>query len=388
MTPAARIQSSIEILDTILSGMATEQALTRWARAHRFAGSKDRAAIRDLVFSTIRCRNSFAFLGGGFSGRSLMIGSIVAENADLSDVFNGVGYGPSVLTEAEHLAVKSTEDLPQLESVDLPDWIWEKFQEDLGNAAQETAEILRRRAPVFLRVNLKKCDRNGAINLLKGEGIEAKPHPLSEAALEVTKNPRRVALSSPYKSGFVELQDAASQAVCDFLAVPKSGSVLDYCAGGGGKSLAMAAKTDATIYAYDANSHRLSDLPERAERASIQLEILENIPDNSKFDLVFCDVPCSGSGSWRRSPDGKWNLTKTGLDDLTGVQLEILQSASVLVQENGELAYATCSLFDCENSALVKDFLSKNPEWSLISERRFGPAQGGDGFYVARMTRV
>jgi len=388
MTPAARVQSSIEILDTVLSGMATEQALTRWARANRFAGSKDRAAVRDLVFSAIRCRASFAFLGGSETGRGLMIGSLIAENANIDEMFCGLGYAPEPLTDDERSTLKSPEDVPDDIAVDLPDWIWAKFQEDLGDSAAETAKVLRNRASVFLRANLKKCTQSQAVDLLKAEGIEVRCHSLSDTALEVTTNPRRVALSKAYTSGFVELQDAASQAVCDFLELPNAGRILDYCAGGGGKSLAMAARTEADIFAHDANSSRMSDLPSRAERASISLNILDEISSDAQFDLVLCDVPCSGSGSWRRSPDGKWGLSKESLSGLNATQTKILAEAAKLVKPQGELAYATCSVFACENRDRVDAFIFENPNWSVIADRQFLPQQGGDGFYIARLTRA
>ena len=388
MTPAARVQSSIEILDTILSGMATEQALTRWARANRFAGSKDRAAVRDLVFSAIRCRASFAFLGGNETGRGLMIGSLIAENANIDEMFCGLGYAPEPLTDDERSELKSPADLPDDIAVDLPDWIWAKFQEDLGDSAAETAKVLRNRASVFLRVNLKKCTQSQAVDLLKAEGIEVRCHSLSDTALEVTTNPRRVALSKAYTSGFVELQDAASQAVCDFLELPNAWRILDYCAGGGGKSLAIAARTEADIFAHDANLSRMSDLPSRAERASISLNILDEIPNGAQFDLVLCDVPCSGSGSWRRSPDGKWGLSRESLADLNATQTQILTEAAKLVKPHGELAYATCSVFACENRDRVDAFILEHPDWSVIADRQFLPQRGGAGFYIARLTRA
>ena len=388
MTPAARIQSSIELLDTILSGVPTEQALTRWARSNRFAGSKDRAAIRDHVFSAIRCRNSFALLGGEHTGRGLMIGAIISAKENVDEAFNGIGYGPEALSEDERGSLRTLESLSDDERTDMPDWIWKKLQEDLGDEAIQAAEYLRHRAPVFLRVNLRKCDVETAITLLKEDEIEAEIHELSATALQVVKNPRRVAQSRAYKDGYVELQDVASQAVCDFLSLPNSGKILDFCAGGGGKSLAIAAKSDANIFAHDANILRMKDLPERGAKASTSIKILENTPIEERFDLVLCDVPCSGSGSWRRSPDGKWNLTETSLDDLNETQANILEEASSLVLDGGELAYATCSVFHCENRALVDAFVANNSEWRVIEDHQFLPQDGGDGFYIARLTRV
>ena len=317
-----------------------------------------------------------------------MIGAMIADGENLNEVFSGTGYGPSALTEEELATLQTLEGLKTANCVDLPDWLWEKLQEDLGELAVETAEYLRHRAPVFLRTNLRKCDVRTAIALLKDDEIEVQAHSLSETALQVTKNPRRVALSKAYKDGFVELQDVASQAVCDFLNLPESGSILDFCAGGGGKALAMGARTDAKIFVHDSNFHRMVDLPERAEKASTTLGVLEETPVDERFDLVVCDVPCSGSGSWRRSPDGKWNLTECLLSDLSVTQAEILDQAASLVHSGGELAYATCSVFVCENRDQVNAFIERYPDWSVVSDRLFLPQDGGDGFYVARLTRA
>lgn len=388
MTPAARVQSSIDLLDTILSGVPTEQALTRWARANRFAGSKDRAAIRDHVFAAIRCRRSFAALGGSETGRGLMIGLLRSTDADVSAMFDGSNYGADALSE-EEMALTSTLDTLEPEvQADLPDWLWQRFQEDLGDAAAATAECLRHRADVFLRVNLLKSDVDNAIDALAKGEVSAERHALSETALIVTKNARRVSQSEAYRDGFVELQDAASQAVCDFLDLPVKAEVLDYCAGGGGKSLALAAKSGVSMFAHDANPERMKDLPIRAERAGANVTVLENTDINQPFDIVLCDVPCSGSGSWRRSPDGKWRLTPESLDELVETQSTILDTVVDLVRDNGEIAYATCSVLTAENQGQIEGFLSRNPAWKLVDDRQFLPQDGADGFYIARLTRT
>ena len=388
MTPAARVCSAIEVLDAILSGTPTEQALTRWARGNRFAGSKDRAAIRDYVFDAVRCRRSYAALGGSETGRGLILGGLRTKDIDARVLFDGSKYGAATLSDAELAVDVRLSDLRLGERLDLQDWVWELFAQDLGEAAFDAADTLRKRANIFLRVNLSKCDVSTARTLLKEEGIETDTHALSETALLVLSNARRIALTDAYKNGMVELQDSASQAVCDFLKLPSSGRILDFCAGGGGKSLAMAAQTKATVFAHDANAKRMSDLLLRASRANADVQIIEKIEENSTFDLVLCDVPCSGSGSWRRSPDGKWSLTTNMLESLRNTQLEILTDASGHVSAKGELAYATCSVFSSENSKQISMFLNDNPEWSLIGDRQFLPQDGGDGFYVARLTRA
>ena len=387
MTPAARARSAIEVLDTILSGTPTEQALTRWARNNRFAGSKDRAAIRDLVFDAIRCRRSYATLGGAETGRGLILGGMRDKNINAEEIFDDSTYGAPTLTTQESSLTTTFSQISVAHQADLQDWVWSAFEQDLGDKAFDTALALRSRADVFLRVNLRKCDLPSAVNLLKVEGIEVERHPLSDSALRVTKNPRRVAQSDAYMNGLVELQDAASQAVCDFINLPTGGDILDYCAGGGGKSLAMAARTDAKIHAHDANVGRMKDIPQRANRAGVRIQCLDKTPNTKSYELVVCDVPCSGSGSWRRSLDGKWSITPETLDALLKTQAEILRNAAALVTKGGELAYATCSVLAAENRDQVQTFLDACPDWVLIKDRQFLPQDGGDGFYIARLTR-
>ena len=371
-----------------MDGAASEQALTRWARQNRYAGSKDRAAVRDLVYEAMRCRLSFAALGGAETGRGLMIGMVRSTNDDLPEVFSGQKYAPEALSTDELSVSTSLDDFDDHTRHDLPKWTWQKLQESLGDQADEAAQSLRHRADVFLRVNTGKATLEKAQDVLAGEGIDTAPHHLSATALKVLTNPRRVGQSQAYKDGLVELQDAASQAVCDFLELPDTGRVLDFCAGGGGKSLAIAARTEARVFAYDANQKRMGDIPERAQRAGVAIDILNEVPSAAEFNLVFCDVPCSGSGSWRRDPDGKWSLTPESLESLCKTQAEILDQCAGLVSASGELAYATCSMLSDENRTQINKFCERHTEWRLIDDRQFLPNEGGDGFYVARLTRA
>lgn len=190
--------------------------------------------------------------------------------------------------------------------------------------------------------------------------------------------------------GWVELQDAASQAVVDHLPVSKGQRVLDFCAGGGGKTLAVAARIGTQVFAHDSAPDRMQDLPVRAVRAGADIQILETeqLSHAEKFDVVFCDAPCSGSGAWRRAPDGKWSLTEERLSELNTIQDDILDQAADLVKETGVLVYATCSVLSEENSERSQAFVTRNPAWSIVSERTWSLADGSDGFYSAHFTRV
>ncbi|MBY6166197.1 RsmB/NOP family class I SAM-dependent RNA methyltransferase [Pseudooceanicola nitratireducens] len=390
MTPDARIATAAELLDSILDGQPAEQVLTGWARRSRFAGSKDRAAIRDHVFDALRCRRSYALLGGGMTGRGLMFGQLLAQGRAPEEAFTGQGHAPEQLTEDETAALRrdveaALAEAPAPVAGDMPDWIWPLLTEALGADAAGAAALLRQRAPVFLRVNTARGDLETARASLLRDGIETQEHPLSPTALEVTSGARQVARSTAYETGLVELQDAASQALSDALPLRNGMTILDYCAGGGGKTLAMAAHVQARITAHDANPGRLSDLPARAARAGVDVAIARQ--PKGPFDLVLCDVPCSGSGAWRRSPEGKWALTTDALTELNQTQDDILQKAAALTAQDGVLAYATCSLFRAENEDRIAKFLSETKGWVLDFERRWLPQMGGDGFYLACLRR-
>lgn len=387
MTPAARQQAAIEILDQVLAGEAAEKALTSWGRRSRFAGSKDRAAVRDHVFTALRCLRSHAALGGARSGRGLILGALREAGLDPDSVFTGEGHAPAPLTDAER-QLPAPPAAPD-ESLDIPEWLWPDFRASLGGAAEEAARALRSRAPVHLRVNALRGTVAGALEALAAEGISAAPHPAAEMALEVREGARKLRNAAAYRGGLVELQDAASQAVVEQLPLHSGMKVLDYCAGGGGKTLAMAARAELRLFAHDADPRRMKDLPQRAARAGAAVTCLPGaaLAAEAPFDLVLCDVPCSGSGSWRRAPEGKWRLTAQGLRDLGALQAKILQSAAALVAPGGVLAYATCSMLKVENSVPVQEFLAKNREWQQVSERSWQVQQGTDGFHVAVLTR-
>lgn len=386
MTPSARLSAAIEILDRVLAGTPAEQALTNWGRSSRFAGSGDRAAVRDLVFDALRCRRSFAALGGP-GGRGLILGGLRDAGADVAALFTGEGHAPAALTEAE--ATGQPEPAP-LEALDCPDWLAPRLQDSLGADFAPVMQALRHRAPVFLRVNSALTTLAGAQQRLAAEGIATEPHPLADTALRVTEGARRVHASAAFAEGLVELQDAASQAVVAALPLATGQSVLDYCAGGGGKTLAMAARARLKLFAHDADAGRMRDLPVRAKRAGAQVTVLgpAAVERQAPYDLVLADVPCSGSGSWRRAPEAKWALTEERLQALCVIQGEILDRVAPLVAETGHLAYATCSLLAEENARQIDAFLARHPGWERRLERRFTPLDGGDGFFLAILARI
>jgi 16S rRNA (cytosine967-C5)-methyltransferase len=381
MTPAARVQAAIEVLDQWLGGQPVEKALINWGRSNRYAGSGDRAAVRDLVFDAVRCKLSFAAHGGALTGRGLMLGRARALGVD--PLFTGGPHAPAVLGNEGGAAPDG------LIALDCPDWLAPALQDALGGDFPAVMQALQSRAPVFLRVNLLKTTLLAAQAKLAEDGVLTEPHPLADTALIVTENPRKVAASTAYSEGLVELQDAASQAVIAALPPIKGLKVLDYCAGGGGKTLAIAALRPAQIIAHDALATRLSDLPDRAKRAGAKVQLAETakLAAIAPFDLILTDVPCSGSGAWRRQPEAKWALTPDKLATLTALQTEILDKAATLVAAGGWLAYATCSLLNAENQDQAAAFLQRQPSFALEKQLRLTPLDGGDGFFLALFQR-
>lgn len=388
MTPEARVAAAIAVLDRILDDVPAEKALTGWARQSRFAGSKDRAAVRDHVFDALRCKRSFAALGGAMTGRGLMLGALRKAGQNPNTVFSGIGHAPTPLTDAE----KQGGRLPEImaEQLDLPDWLWPQIEQSLGPRAEDTARALQNRAPVHLRVNIRRMTREEVQARLLEQGIETRTHPATATALEVVTGARRIRQIDLYLSGAVEFQDAASQAIVDALPLGDGMRVIDYCAGGGGKSLAMAAQADIELFAHDAFPNRMADLPVRAERAGILATILpsDKLAQIAPFDLVLCDAPCSGSGSWRRDPEAKWRLTAERLAELARIQQDILNRASQLMAPSGTLAYATCSLLCAENDAAIDRFLSEHPGWHCTFRRLWPMEEGTDGFFSAHLRRI
>jgi len=384
MTPAARIAAAIDVLDIWCSGVPAEQALTRWARQSRFAGSKDRAAVRDHVYDVLRSKDTAATFGGGVSGRALMLGLLRSRGEDVAAFFTGAGYGPDPLTENEAAFAPAT---PDAWVWNMPDWLVEAVTTSLGDKSMDAARILQTRAPVTVRVNRHKGDVENARALLAQVDIHTTQNPVEENALTITDGARRLRNSPAYLDGFVELQDAASQAVVALL--PPAPRCLDYCAGGGGKALAIAAQEGREVFAHDHAPERMKEISMRAARAGVTVHELSSgvLEQHAPFDLVLCDVPCSGSGAWRRSPEGKWSFTPERLAELQQIQSDVLSKAANLVSANGWLIYATCSLLKTENEDIVAQFLSDNSDWHCVLEKRFDVCDDADGFYTAHLKR-
>jgi 16S rRNA (cytosine967-C5)-methyltransferase len=389
MTPAARLQAAIEILDEVIAsarddGPPADSIVTRYFKHRRYAGSKDRRAVRELVFRAIR-RSAERPL----SGRAAMLGLAKDEPA-LVDLF-GEPRGPEPPSEGEEVAGAGF----------VPQWL----QPELSPLVVEDKwSALLERAPVDLRVNVSRISREQLLDQFEG----ATPTPLSPWGIRLPPD-SRVDDHPAFKAGLVEVQDEGSQLIA-LACEPKAGErVLDLCAGAGGKSLALAASTpDAVILATDSNRARLSKLAPRAERAGAEIETrLLNPPNEPEqltdwhgtADLVLVDAPCSGSGTWRRNPEGRWRLTPERLERVVELQYRLLNMGAELVRPGGRLVYAVCSLLSREGAGQIDSFLRDRSSWISEETRIAGGRSDGagrlltpgqdrtDGFFVARLRR-
>lgn len=389
MTPAARYAAAIEVLGAWIDGTPVEQALTRWARGARYAGSGDRATVRDHVYDVLRRKGSCAALGGdgnggcggGSDARALILGLVRLSDVDPATVFTGAPRAPASLTDAEATSPVGTPD----PALDVPDWMHPMLTRRLGAEMPAVLAALGRRAPLYLRLNRAKAGIDAAVASLARDGVTAVPVAGSDRALQVMDAPRKLRASSAYRDGWVEVQDLSAQRAVAAVDWSASGRILDFCAGGGGKTLAIADRTQAALFAHDAKPARLTDLPPRAARAGVSVTVLNaaGVDAAAPFDAVLCDVPCSGSGTWRRDPEAKWRLTPAGLATLTATQDAILARGAAVTAPGGMLVYMTCSLFAEENEDRAAAFEAGHPGWRRVSVRIDTPLTASDGFFTA-----
>jgi 16S rRNA (cytosine967-C5)-methyltransferase len=390
MTPAARVQAAIEILDEVITsarddGPPADAIVQRYFKVRRYAGSKDRRAVRELAFRAIRRSGERPE-----SGRMAMLG-LADDDAQLLDLFDGSPHGPAVREPAEDVAQASL----------LPQWVQPILS---SHVAEDEWPALLERAALDLRVNVARTARND----VAGEFPDAVPTALSPWGLRLPAD-SRVDDHPAFEQGLIEVQDEGSQLIA-LACQPADGMrILDLCAGAGGKALALAAAAPgADIIASDTNRARLAQLPVRAERAgativtrlidggreAAQLRDLE-----SQCDVVLVDAPCSGSGTWRRNPEGRWRLTSERLGRLVKLQARLLDLAGPLVKPGGALVYATCSIIHAEGTDQILSFLGRHSSW-IVQDVPFdgGRADGPgrlltpkhdatDGFFVARLVK-
>lgn len=390
MTPAARLQAAIEILDEVIAaarddGPPADTIVTRYFKTRRYAGSKDRRAVRELVFRAIR-----TVAERPESGRSAVL-ALAEIDQTLPELF-GQPRGPENVVEGEAAA----------DPGDVPGWIKAELS-PLVTAGEWPA--LLERAPVDLRVNAARASRDDLLSGFEG----AVPTPLSPWGIRLPAD-SRIDEHRAFAQGLVEVQDEGSQLIALACGPQANEQILDLCAGAGGKSLALAsAAPGATILATDSNRSRLSKLAPRAERAQAAIgtrllnppnELQEMADWRAHADVVLVDAPCSGSGTWRRNPEGRWRLTPDRLDRVVALQKHLLDIAAEMVRPGGRIVYAVCSLLSREGAGQIEDFLNRRSSWIVeetpIAAGRLDGAgrlltpghDATDGFFVARLVRA
>ena len=427
MTPSARIAAAIELLNVIEAQQVkpADAIANSFFRVRRFIGSGDRRAVSERVWSVLRARRRLGWwLEGRATPRLLVAASLLTEGWALSGVaqgFSGGRFAPPPLTGAEEASLRRVEGhsldhpaMPPAVRLEVPDWIMPRLQARFGDALDAEMAALLQPAPLDLRVNLLKATREEALAALAEEKIAAQPTPLSPWGLRVAGR-LPVTTGRAFRDGLVEIQDEGSQLVVALTGAVPGMRVADFCAGAGGKTLAlaMAMQNRGHIAACDVSAPRLDAAVKRLRRAgvhNVERHLVEAGDKWAKrhgdsFDRVLVDAPCTGTGTWRRNPDARLRLSETDLAELVAKQADILDQASRLVRKRGRLVYATCSLLSEENETQVLAFLSRHPGFRAVPLGAAWPLpvpppsagahlvltphrHGTDGFFAAVLERA
>lgn len=432
MTPAARIQAGIELWGEVEahSDVPADRVADAFFKSRRYIGAGDRRAIAERLWAMLRAAPRLAWhlaaIGAPATARTMMLAALTLAEGMGADaaagLFSGARHGPEPLSDEERLALRRLGErrlddpaMPEAVRLGVPAWLLPSLAARFGPLLAEELAALDRPAPTDLRVNTLKITRDAARDALATEGIATEPTPFSPWGLRA---PSRAPITATraFRDGLIEIQDEGSQLVAAILDARPGMRVCDFCAGAGGKTLALAAMmaNRGSIIAADVSAHRLEAAVRRLRRAGVSNVERRLIAPGEKwikrargsFDRVLVDAPCTGTGTWRRKPDARLRLTREDLDELLLRQREILDRASTLVKPGGVLVYATCSVLEEENEAQVRSFLERNPSFRLmpLAELRRGadlaflpgdgpflaltPARHGtDGFFAAALTR-
>jgi len=430
VTPSARLAATIELL-TEIDGHPRRPAdavANDFFRARRFIGSGDRRAVSDRAWRVLRERRRLNWwidqAGTAPTPRMLVAASLLLEGwtaAGVAQSYSGGQYGPAPLLQPETAAVRALEghtlqhpDMPEAVAVEIPDWVLPHLQARFGDRLRPEMDAALDPAPLDLRVNLLKTTRDAAQAALLAEGLEATPTPLSPWGLRI--DGRRAVTSGPaFQSGLVEIQDEGSQLVAALVGATPEMRVVDWCAGAGGKTLALAMlmANRGQLVACDVSAPRLEGATRRLRRAGVSNTERHLVAPGDKwakrragsFDRVLVDAPCTGTGTWRRNPDARLRLRELDLEELRPKQAGILDDAARLVRVGGRLVYATCSLLTEENEAQVEGFLVRQNGFRSVPLAEAWPLQapppspgpylsltplrhGTDGFFAAVLERT
>ncbi|MCB5185589.1 RsmB/NOP family class I SAM-dependent RNA methyltransferase [Methylobacillus gramineus] len=368
--------AGVVLADVLGTSGPADAKLGSLFREHRDLGTKDRALIAESVYGVLRRKAFLAYVADSEDPRRLLVAWIVRVQGtslrELDEVLN-----KQQKEWAQEIKAKSTEDMPLSIQADLPEWLWERLQQEYGQEeALAIARSMHKPASLDLRVNLVKSNREEVLARFSGEKTDAAITPYSPTGIRM---PQRMSINRHpfFMDGKIEVQDEGSQLLAQLVAPRRGEMIADFCAGAGGKTLALGAlmRNTGRLYAFDVSERRLQNLGQRLKRSGLsnlhsQLISSEKDPKlkrlNGKFDRVLVDAPCSGLGTLRRNPDLKWKQTEQDVAELTAKQAAILARAAKLVKAGGKLVYATCSLLQEENEQLAEAFLAAHPQFTLV----------------------
>ncbi len=397
MTPAARLSAAMEVIaDLEARRRPAGDALKDWGLTHRFAGSSDRAAIAGLVYDALRRKASSAWLMGEASPRAAILGMLRRERGldvtEIAALCSGARFAPAPLTEAEQkaLAREGLDGAPPAVAGDYPDWLDPHFARVFGDERAAQGAALASRAPLDLRVNTLKAEREEVLQKLAHLGAEPtrwSPHGLRIKLGADAKSPA-IHAEPCFRKGEIEIQDEGSQLAALFALAKPGEQVLDLAAGAGGKTLALAAAMEnrGQIYATDIDKRQLAPIHERITRAgarNIQVRTPRGEADvvadlAGRVDCVLIDAPCTGTGTWRRSPDAKWRVRPGALAERVKQQAMLLDHAAELVKPGGRIVYVTCSVLAEENGDQIQEFLSRHGDFASVPPAEIATAALGE----------
>jgi 16S rRNA (cytosine967-C5)-methyltransferase len=403
MTPAARLSAAVEVLaDIAARRRPAADALKDWGLAHRFAGSGDRAAVAGLVYDALRRRASAGWIMDEGTPRAILLGMLRLERGlDLDAIAalcDGTRFAPAPLsgTERSRLAAASLADAPAWIVGDYPEWLDPQVVRVFGEERAAELGALAARAPLDLRVNTLKADRDAARAALSGLGGEPtrwSPLGLRIRLAAAAKSPA-IHAEPAFLKGMIEVQDEGSQLAALLAGASRGEQVVDLCAGAGGKTLALAAAMEnhGQIYATDNDKRRLAPIHARLERAGVRNVQVRTPRGNAdvlsglagRADLVLIDAPCTGIGVWRRNPDAKWRMRPGALAVRQKEQEAALDRAVPLVKPGGRIAYVTCSVLAEENDDQVRDFLARHPDFVVVPPAQVCDALGERAYLFRR----
>lgn len=391
MTPSAQISAVIELLLNIQNQRhaPADATANRFFRQRRYIGGGDRRYVSAQIWEIMRHYRKLQWwlkrIGSPTNPRMMVAAFLMLTGKTLTEVshlFSGERYAPLSLTQNEGLYLQSLEnqkmffdDMPKAVRYEVPDWVYPLLEQQFGDNIDAELSALLQPASLDLRVNLLKEERSNAKEMLKQEGISSESMPLSPWGLRV-EGRQSVTSTNLFKDGIIEIQDEGSQLIALMTGVTSQMRVLDFCAGAGGKTLAMATmmQNKGQIIASDVHTVRVSAAEKRFRRAGVFNVQTHIFAEGAKwikrrvktFDRVLVDAPCSGTGTWRRNPDARLKFKANDLDELVAKQSDILDSAAKMVKEGGRLIYATCSILRKENQDQIEFFLKAHPEFKLV----------------------